>query len=85
MELQPNQSLISGEIVIDTPIIIDNRSVIENKDALKKCPYCHTGTGRDFYRNTDEESGQSEIGFACGSCSKQWSLRFKNPFLFIQI
>jgi len=85
MELQPNQSLICGEIVIDIPIIINDQYIVENIDIVKKCPHCHTGIGTNFFRGTDETSGITEIGLSCGSCSKKWQVRFKNPFLFIKI
>lgn len=86
MDLRDGQKLIiAGEIVVDTTIIVDIQGVIENKDALKKCPHCHTGVGKNFFRSTGEESGETEMRFACESCTKQWSLRFRNPFLFIQI
>lgn len=78
--------MFDAEIVINAVIKLDKDDNVENKEALQKCPHCHTGTGTVFYRGLDEEDGRSEdIGFVCGSCGKRWHLRFKYPILYIEI
>lgn len=85
MNLSIDQRMFDAEIIINAVIKLDEDGNVENKEALKKCPHCHTGTGRAFHWRTNEENGQSEIGFVCGLCSKRWSLVYKNPFLFIHV
>lgn len=85
MNLRNDQKMFDAEIVINTVIKLDKDGNVENKEALHKCPHCHTGAGTVFYRGAEKEDGQSEIGFVCDRCSRRWHLRFRNPILFIQI
>lgn len=85
MNLRNGQRILDAEIVIYAAIKLDKDGNVENKDVLQKCPHCHTGGGSIFHRAPFKEDGQSEIGFVCDRCSKRWHLRYKNPFLIIQI
>jgi len=85
MNLRNYQRMFDAEIIINAVIKLDKDGNIENKEALQKCPHCHIGTGKVFYWGAEKEDGRSERGFLCERCSKRWYLRFKNPFLFIQI
>jgi DNA-directed RNA polymerase subunit M/transcription elongation factor TFIIS len=79
------EKMFDAEIIINAVIKLDKDGNVENKEALHKCPHCRVGAGKAFHWKKDEENGRSEIGFVCESCGKRWSLRYKNPFLFIKI
>lgn len=77
--------MFDAEIIINTVIKLDQGGNVENKEALHRCPHCHIGNGKVFLQRIGVEDGQSEIGFVCDRCAKRWTLKFKNPTLYVQI
>ncbi len=84
MKLRDYERMFDAEIVINATIKLDKDGGVENKDELQKCPHCNTTIGKIYFRATDE-AGTTELRFRCSHCSKRWILRYKNPFLFIEI
>jgi len=80
MNLEKNQTLIEGEIVITVPVILSDQGNIENKEDMEKCPHCCKGVGVNFAKSTNGGGEKIHLSFSCETCKRVWFVRFQVPF-----